>query len=88
MGEVAGVLDRSGQVIPVLTAQNWTDYQSAVTNQTKGFDVTGGMLLKVEESLALAKETGIETWIVAGLKKNNLLNALIQQPWLGTKISA
>jgi isopentenyl phosphate kinase len=84
VGEVAGVLDQAGQVIPELTAANWAEHQSAVTSETRGFDVTGGMLLKVEESLTLAQETGIETWILAGLEPNNLLKAS-GESWLGTR---
>jgi len=87
VGEVAGVLDKTGRVIPQLSAKNWAEHQSAITTETKGIDVTGGMLLKVEESLALVKETGIETWILAGLEPNNLFKSLVGDRWLGTKIT-
>ena len=86
VGEVAGVMDIAGNIIPELSAENWLKHRSAITTETKGIDVTGGMLLKVQESLDLVLETGIETWILAGLEPNNLFKALVGEQWLGTKI--
>lgn len=87
VGEVAGVLDGSGAVIPVITPGSWRLHQTVVTSQTRGTDVTGGMLKKVEESLALLEKTGIETWIIDGFAPQNLLNALTGKPWMGTRIA-
>ncbi|HCC84506.1 MAG TPA: hypothetical protein DEP87_02390 [Candidatus Pacebacteria bacterium] len=87
VGEVAGVLDTTGAVIPSITPESWFKHQSAVTQTTRGVDVTGGMLQKVEESLELLKTTGIETWIMGGLEPNNLFNALVGNKWVGTKVT-
>lgn len=87
VGEVAGVLDSAGAVIPVITPESWQQYQNHVTSKTRGTDVTGGMLKKVEESLQLLKKTGIETWIIDGFAPQNLLNALTGKHWIGTRIA-
>lgn len=87
VGEVAGVLDQTGRVIPELSAQNLSVHQAAITSTTKGVDVTGGMLLKVAGALDLVKKTGIESWIVAGLEPNNLFKALTGESWSGTRIT-
>lgn len=83
--EVEGVYDLQKNLIPKITKENWQEVKSAITT-TKGFDVTGGMGLKVEESLALA-ELGITSKIISGLKENNLYNALIGKSSIGTEIS-
>lgn len=83
--EVDGFLDQQKKVVPVITEKVWGELQSALSS-TKGFDVTGGMGLKVGESLRLAK-LGIHSKILSGLKKNNLYNALIGDDWIGTEIS-
>lgn len=82
--EVDGVYDLKKHVVPVVTEKMWGELQHAVT-ATKGFDVTGGMALKVRESLDLAK-LGIHSRILSGLKENNLYNALIGRQWEGTEI--
>lgn len=82
--EVDGFYDADKHVVPEITAQNWPTLQSALSD-TKGFDVTGGMGLKITESLKLAK-LGIKSRIVSGLKKDNVYNALVGQEWVGTTI--
>jgi isopentenyl phosphate kinase len=84
--EVAGFLNQSGQVVPEITAANWPNLQQALT-QTKGFDVTGGMGLKVEESLQLAAR-GIESVIISGMTVDNLYNCLVGRPFVGTLMTA
>jgi len=83
--EVPGFLGCNGQVIKRITKKTWPQLQKMLTS-TKGFDVTGGMGLKVEESLALA-ERNIKSYILSGIAKDNLLAALTKQPFLGTEIS-
>lgn len=83
--EVDGVYDLQKHLIPKITKENWQEVKKGIT-ATKGFDVTGGMGLKVEESLALAG-LGIISKIISGLKENNLYNALIGKPSIGTEIS-
>ncbi len=87
VGEVAGVLDAAGKVIPEITPQSWQQHQGQVTTKTRGVDVTGGMLKKVTESLALLEKTGIETWIIDGFAEKNLYQALTGKAWIGTKIA-
>ncbi len=84
--EVPGVLDVDGNVIPRITPENWPGYQSAI-GRTKGFDVTGGMLLKVQESVDLLKN-GVESYILSGLQKDNVYKALADKEWVGTRVCA
>lgn len=73
--EVDGVLDGSGTVIPKITADSQEEVKKSI-GQTKGFDVTGGMWHKIEESLALA-EKGITSRIVSGMTKKNVYSLLV-----------
>ena len=82
--KVAGFLDKHGQVVPEITAQNWSKVKKDLRH-TRGFDVTGGMGLKIEESLNLAKK-GIQSVIISGLLKENLYWALTDQDCVGTII--
>jgi isopentenyl phosphate kinase len=82
--EVDGVYDHQHQIVPVVTAENWPEIQKAIGG-TRGFDVTGGMALKISESLELAK-AGIPSKILSGLKAHNLYNALSNRDWVGTTI--
>jgi isopentenyl phosphate kinase len=82
--EVAGVLDAKQQVVPKITQNNWGEVRKLI-NGTHGFDVTGGMKLKVEESLQIAKQN-ISSIILSGLVKNNLYKALIGQEVICTEI--
>lgn len=82
--EVDGVYDHDGRTVEEITTKSWKSLQTAMKS-TKGFDVTGGMKLKVEESLALAKE-GIPSMIVSGLRPGNLQQALLGGTGVGTRI--
>jgi isopentenyl phosphate kinase len=68
-----------------INQKNWETLKSAL-NSTKGFDVTGGMALKVDESLALAKQK-VKSYIVSGLKKGNLKQVLLGEEFVGTEIA-
>jgi len=83
--EVDGFYDHDKKVVPEITAKTWPQLSQALSI-TKGFDVTGGMGLKVSESLKLT-ELGIQSKILSGLKPNNLYNALSGADWLGTTIT-
>ena len=83
--EVDGVYDLEKKVVELITKESWKELQKAVT-ATKGFDVTGGMALKVQESLELA-EKGVSSYILSGLLLNNLKNALTGKMFKGTQIS-
>jgi len=83
--EVDGVLDPAGALIPEVTEHNFAEISQMIT-AAKGFDVTGGMGHKLEESLALARQ-GIESFIISGLRKENLYNALSGKKWVGTRVA-
>ena len=83
--EVDGFLNHAGEVVEKITEDIWPSLKEDI-RATKGFDVTGGMTLKVEESLALAKNK-IDSYILSGLEKNNLYNSLVGENFLGTQIS-
>lgn len=84
--EVDGALAADGSVIERVTEGNYAEVGKLI-NGTKGFDVTGGMGHKLEESLELAKK-GVESYILSGLQPQNLYNALLEEKWVGTRVSA
>ena len=84
--EVVGVLDAQGNLAPTVTPASWPSIEKAIT-ETKGVDVTGGMGKKLVESLSLAK-MGVHSKILSGLTENNLFQALVGEPWVGTTVHA
>lgn len=86
VAEVAGVLDSAGRVIREVSRQNQIEVKTHI-NGTKGFDVTGGMWHKIEESLQLA-DKGVTSYIISGLVKNNLYHCVLGQEFMGTTIHA
>jgi isopentenyl phosphate kinase len=82
--DVDGVLDENGLLVREITPKNWESIKPMV-GKAKGIDMSGGMLLKVEESIALAQK-GISTKIISGLHNDNLYNTLIGNDWIGTHI--
>jgi len=84
-GATKGVLDQKGELIPTISRKNFSSLKK-VFSSIKGFDVTGGMLHKVEESLKLA-DSGFESLIINGFSKKNLLkDALLGKKVIGTHI--
>lgn len=82
--EVDGVLDQHGEVIQEIFPHQ-AESIKGMMGQTKGFDVTGGMWHKLKSSFQIA-DLGIPSYIVSGLKENNLYRTLIGQPFVGTVI--
>jgi isopentenyl phosphate kinase len=82
--EVDGVLDGENKIVKEIYRNNQNDIKKMIRD-TKGFDVTGGMWHKIEESLELADQ-GIQSVIISGIIKNNLLNCLRNKEFIGTKI--
>jgi isopentenyl phosphate kinase len=82
--EVEGVLDGDNNIVEEISRDNQNDIKKMMRD-TKGFDVTGGMWHKIEESLELADQ-GIQSVIISGMNKNNLLNCLSNKEFIGTKI--
>lgn len=83
--EVDGFLNEKGKLVQRIRHGDWQELKKSIT-ATKGFDVTGGMGLKIEESLALAKKK-IRSYILSGVKRGNLLAALKEEAFVGTEIS-
>ena len=82
---VAGVLDRSGQVIPEVNQASF-DEVACLFGQPEGEDVTGGMRHKVERMLKMAAE-GSETIIVTGLEPGRVREAVLGRPVVGTRVT-
>lgn len=84
-GITKGVLNKKGDLIKLITRGNFGQLKQVFTT-TKGYDVTGGMLHKVEESLKLA-DKGFKSLIINGYSKNNMLrDALLGKKVEGTII--
>lgn len=82
-GVTQGVLDAEGKVIPLITKKNFPEVQKLIY-KTDGFDVTGGMMHKIEASLMLA-DKGVPTVIINGISEKDLLKkALLDEDVLGT----
>ena len=82
-GNVDGVLV-GGQVVPEITNKNYKEIKPHLSGSA-GIDVTGGMALKIEQSLELAKK-GIEVEIINGERPDFLKRALLGERNLGTII--
>lgn len=86
LGEVDGVLDDHKRVIPIITRTNFEDYRAFIGGSA-GTDVTGGMLTKVADMLALTEVVpGLEIRIFNGLVPGNLTQALRGSSAVGTLI--
>jgi len=87
LGEVDGVFDKDGNVIPFITPQSIETIKSALGGSS-GVDVTGGMIQKVLEMLALVEENDkLDIIIANGKTPNILVDILCNNQKLGTIIS-
>lgn len=88
LGEVDGVLDEQRHVIPHISPHNIANYRAALGG-SEGVDVTGGMLTKVSDMLALASvRPQLAIYIVNGLYPERIVSALLDEPTLATLISS
>ena len=85
-GDTGGVYDGKGKTIPEINLRNFAGIKKWVLGSRKT-DVTGGMLHKVRESLALAKKYRIPTVIINGNKKGNLIKAILGKKVISTRIT-
>lgn len=69
--DTSGVYDENGKTIPLITPKNFKNIQKYITG-SKNTDVTGGMILKVKESLRLVKKLDAEVYIMNGLSKGEI----------------
>jgi isopentenyl phosphate kinase len=81
---VPGVHDKNGEVIKDITTRNKEEVLSSLS-QTKGFDVTGGMRHKIEESLGHA-ESGIPSYTGTINSSESLKNVILEKNKTGTTI--
>jgi isopentenyl phosphate kinase len=82
-GETDGFLI-GGEVVHEITRENFEQMKKNIT-ATEGFDVTGGMLHKIEEALKTATH-GIDSYIIGGNHGGNLYRAIIGDQFIGTRI--
>ncbi|PIE79724.1 MAG: uridylate kinase [Chloroflexi bacterium] len=76
-GEVPGVLDGQGEVVPKITAVTFDDIKPALGG-SRGTDVTGGMTSKVQSMLALVeKQAALSIRILTGLESGVVQGALL-----------
>jgi isopentenyl phosphate kinase len=89
LGEVAGVLDQSGDVIPHITPRNLPELRKALTGSV-GVDVTGGMVDKVTRMVRLVQQyPKIDVHILTGNESGLLTRALLDADLhVGTRITA
>jgi isopentenyl phosphate kinase len=83
-GQTNGVYDLNGKTIPLINTSNFAQYAEALGG-SGGVDVTGGMLHKVEETLALAQQ-GIPGLIIDGIEHGSLSQAILGKEVVGTMI--
>lgn len=80
-----GVYDSKGKTVPEITSKNIVELKKGI-GETRGADVTGGMLHKVTQSLELSREYGVKTLIINGNKKDYLKEAILRKRVVGTVI--
>ncbi len=86
VGEVAGVYDQTGAIIPEITGANFPQVRSAL-GDSGGVDVTGGMVTKVQDMLALVDQVpNLSIHIIDGSKPGELARHLSGQAENGTRI--
>ncbi len=77
-GETQGVMDARGRVIPLITKENLGEIAEALGG-SRGTDVTGGMVSKVEAMLDLVTiQPHLKVRIFSGLEEGNVLRAIIE----------
>ncbi|MFN2226630.1 MAG: isopentenyl phosphate kinase [Anaerolineae bacterium] len=75
--------DPSARPVPHISARNWEEVRSALGG-SHATDVTGGMLAKVEEMVALARELpGLAVHLISGEQPGALQAALCGPPGQG-----
>lgn len=89
VGEVAGVLDEAKNVVPLITPSTFGSTRGAISG-SRGTDVTGGMLTKVTDMLALVEQKPeLTIQIIDGLAPDVLRASLVNpQSAHGTTIRA
>lgn len=87
LGEVEGVYDRRGGLIPTITPGSFGEAHSALAG-SEGVDVTGGMRQKVETMIDLVRDhPALEVTIADGRQEGVLHDLLVNRRLIGTRIS-
>jgi len=88
-GEVSGVYsgdptaDPDARPIPEISAANFEAVRAGLTG-ADGYDVTGGMLTKVESMVELVEaQPGLEVGLISGLEPDQVYAALLGRPLTG-----
>ncbi len=88
LGEVDGVLDQNGELVPRITPSALADVRSVLAG-SRGVDVTGGMLQKVETMVDLVRDCPSLTVTIADGQRDNILyDLLMNRRKIGTRICA
>ncbi len=85
-GQTNGVYDADSKTIPLINTKNFGEIKNHLSG-SGGIDVTGGMLHKVEETLALAQK-GIPGLIIDGIENGSLSRAVNGEEVFGTRVEA
>lgn len=83
-GITKGVVDEKGKTIPLIQHNQMGSIRE-VLYSTEGFDVTGGMVHKLENAIRLTRQ-GVQTLIIDGVSDDVLYRALIGEKVEGTVI--
>ncbi|MGI5828117.1 MAG: isopentenyl phosphate kinase [Patescibacteria group bacterium] len=83
-GQTNGVYDENGETIELINSDNFEQYKKALGG-SGGVDVTGGMIHKVEETLALAQK-GVPGLIIDGIENGSLSRAVRGEKVIGTRV--
>jgi isopentenyl phosphate kinase len=87
-GEVAGVLDQDGRVIPRIRTVDF-DPSTSHLGGSHGVDVTGGMFSKVHAMLDLVtRYPDISVRIFSGLEANAVRDTILDRATPGTELTA
>jgi isopentenyl phosphate kinase len=86
LGDTDGVFDEQGELLATLHPEQLGKLRPALGG-ARGFDVTGGMLHRVESAVRLA-ELGVTNWIANGQTPGLLARALRGEPVPGTCVTA
>lgn len=84
-GDTNGVYDENGKTISKINTRVFKKLASSIKG-SGGTDVTGGMIHKVETSLKLANDLGIETLIINGLEPEKLKSVLCRNEEANTTL--
>lgn len=87
LGEVDGVLDADGHIIPNITPQNFESIKSNLKG-SRGVDVTGGMYQKVADMLQIVQKFPHVKVIIANGNTPNILQGIVENKKpIGTSIT-